>query len=533
MNTMKTLLSIASTVILGMLIVIIPTYALYNTTGGGTYRLQSTVTSSQSTVALSSFKEPVSNILYTMSYLNSSIEYGTIEPQTNTKEFISFSGITQNADGTATLTGVVRGLGFSYPYTSSSTLQQAHPAQAIFILSNPPQLTNQYANKNNNEVVVGEWSGITPTASADFATKAYVDSVVGGVVTTNQLVVAATAGETITAGQPVFYQTSDSRWYKAGTGTAEASSTVLGIAQGAGTAGVAISGGALLHGIDNNQSGLTSGSNYFIANTAGTIGLATTTRTVGKARSTTSLYFDPFFLSPTLPGTNSWTGNNTFSATTTVTATSSLTVGSFSVWQVGKQSQIFTSTGTTTFSVPSGITQALVEVQGSGGGGGGGSAANSGAPGGGGGGTCIKEVNLTGTTTVQVFIGTGGIGNYGGAGNDGTWSTFGTNGFYCSAKGGDGGGNQAGVAGVGGTAAGGDLNIKGGGGGYGSGAATSNEFSGIGGSAHFGGGGSAGYPNSGSGDSGGNYGGGASGGTSTLGATAGGVGANGMVRISW
>ena len=126
----------------------------YNPTGGGTYRLQSSITSTQTTVPLSSFKEPVSNLAYTMSYLNSSIEYGTIEPSNNTnKEFISFTGITQNSDGSATLTGVTRGLSFSYPYTASTTFQQAHAGQTIFILSNPPQLTNQYANKTNSESI--------------------------------------------------------------------------------------------------------------------------------------------------------------------------------------------------------------------------------------------------------------------------------------------------------------------------------------------------------------------------------------------
>lgn len=130
-----------------------PLFSAYSPSGGGTYRLLSSVGSSDTTVTLASFKEPVSNIRYTMSYLNSTIEFGTLEPQTNTKEFISFTGITQNSDGSATLTGVLRGLGFSYPYTASTTLQQSHPGQSIFILSNPPQLTNQYANKNNSETI--------------------------------------------------------------------------------------------------------------------------------------------------------------------------------------------------------------------------------------------------------------------------------------------------------------------------------------------------------------------------------------------
>lgn len=121
----------------------------YNPTGGQTYRLQSSISTTQSTITLTSFKEPVSNIKYTMSYLNSVIEFGTIDPNSSGKEFISFTGITQNNDGTATLTGVSRGLGFSYPFTASTTLASTHSGQAIFIISNPPQLYNQFYNLSN------------------------------------------------------------------------------------------------------------------------------------------------------------------------------------------------------------------------------------------------------------------------------------------------------------------------------------------------------------------------------------------------
>lgn len=166
----------------------------YNPTGGGTYRLQSSVTSSATSFTLASFKEPISNIPYTMTYLNSSIEYGTFEPQSGTKEFVSFSGITQNVDGTATITGAVRGLGFSYPYTASTTLTNPHPGQSIFILSNPPQLTNQYLNLlNSSQTVAGTNTfGATTTfsvspsltvdctsgsANTDICAKAYIDAV--------------------------------------------------------------------------------------------------------------------------------------------------------------------------------------------------------------------------------------------------------------------------------------------------------------------------------------------------------------------
>lgn len=163
----------------------VQTYGSFNPSGGQTYRLQSSISSTQSTVTLTSFKEPISGIKYTMAYLNSSIEYGTIDPQNNSsKEFVSFTGITQNSDGTALLTGVTRGLGFSYPYTASTTLASSHSGQSIFILSNPPQLTNQYAAKANNEWITGSWgfsvNATTTTncaTSSEYCNKAYVDAV--------------------------------------------------------------------------------------------------------------------------------------------------------------------------------------------------------------------------------------------------------------------------------------------------------------------------------------------------------------------
>lgn len=171
----------------------------FNPTGGGTYRLQSSISTTASTLTLTSFKEPVSNIAYTMTYLNSSIEYATIDPQNNSsKEFISFTGITQNSDNTATLTGVTRGLGFSYPYTASTTLAQPHSGQAIFILSNPPQLYNQFYNLANVSTstnilvfssttpprldsVAAQAGGTYIATTSEFATVAYVNTTGAGV----------------------------------------------------------------------------------------------------------------------------------------------------------------------------------------------------------------------------------------------------------------------------------------------------------------------------------------------------------------
>ncbi len=130
----------------------------FSPSGGSTYRLGQSIGTSDTTIKLSSFKEPVSNILYTMSYLGSTVEYGTLSPQSSISEFVSFSGITQNADGSATLTGVSRGLtrtpaGSSC--TASTTLAQPHAGQSIFILSDSPCLFSEYATKQNAQTISG------------------------------------------------------------------------------------------------------------------------------------------------------------------------------------------------------------------------------------------------------------------------------------------------------------------------------------------------------------------------------------------
>jgi hypothetical protein len=274
----------------------------YNPSAGQNYRLQSSIGSSDTTITLSSFAEPVSGTAYTMSYLNTTIAYGTLDPSTTRSEFISFTGITQNSDGTATLTGVTRGLSKSYPFTTSATYQQAHPGQSIFILSDTPQLFSEYAVKRNDESITGAWTASTPTTASGVATKGYVDSVAMGTTTVDKLVVAAIAGETVasgTLGNLMYLKSSDGRWYRTSANTASTVAGVqLGICQASSiTTGVAISGGVLTEGLDVNQSGLAAGTVYYAGNTLGTISSSagTVSRVIGQAKTATNLYFNTNF----------------------------------------------------------------------------------------------------------------------------------------------------------------------------------------------------------------------------------------------
>jgi hypothetical protein len=209
--------------------------------------------------------------------------------------------------------------------------------------------------------------------------------------------------------------------------------------------------------------------------------------------------------------------DDNFISTSTLLAATSTSIGAFPAWQIGKQLQVFSSTGTTTFPVPAGITKVGVWACGGGGGG---------SAGGGAGAACVfKNVDITGTTSIQVFVGSGGAGANGSPGGAGTWSTFGTNGFYLSAAPGSGGSSSANTGVVGPTASTGDLNFDGGEGYPSIDLAT--DQGGRGGDSQFGHGGR--NIITGTGSDGRKYGGGG-GGTSS---GTGGSGAQGIVFVSW
>lgn len=161
----------------------------FNPAAGDTYRLRSSIGTTDTSISLSEFKTPISSIPITMSVLDSDIGYGTIDPQSSTrKEFISFTGVTQNADGTATLTGVTRGLSFVSPFTASSTLRKSHPGQSIFILSDSPQLFEEYAPRRDSALITGDWNitgswgfdtaatTTTCTSDLEICNKTYIDN---------------------------------------------------------------------------------------------------------------------------------------------------------------------------------------------------------------------------------------------------------------------------------------------------------------------------------------------------------------------
>lgn len=129
--------------------------AKYYPFGGTTYNLGTSIGSTDTSIILSSFLEPVTGVPYTMVLLNTDIAFGTIAPKTTSSEFISFTGITQNANGSATLTGVTRGLAKKYPFTTDAAYKLPHSGQSQFIISDAPQVFQEYVSNVNDQTVGG------------------------------------------------------------------------------------------------------------------------------------------------------------------------------------------------------------------------------------------------------------------------------------------------------------------------------------------------------------------------------------------
>jgi hypothetical protein len=328
----------------------------------------------------------------------------------------------------------------------------------------------------------------TLTSSTELATKGYVDSVVtGGTINTDRIIVGSqTAGETVAAGSIVYFKSSDSRWWKTDADlVATVSNVQLGVALGSGTAGNPISGGVQIYGKCDSFTGLTATATYYVSNTAGAVSSSAGTISVvlGQAFSTTGIFFNP-----------------DSSAVTAISSTAGVAdagklIKSDATGLIDKSftttPTVVTFTASGTWTKPTGLKYAIVEIIG-GGGGGGSVTSSSGAGSGGGAGAYTKKLigaaSLGATETVT--IGAGGAANSAG-GN----STFGS---ILTSNGGAASGGDTDNPSAGGAASGGDVNINGG---YGKGGCEtgSAQSGGRGGDTPLGSGGTGGVGNAGGG----------------------------------
>lgn len=317
----------------------------------------------------------------------------------------------------------------------------------------------------------------TLSSATQIATKGYVDSVVsGGTVNSDRIILGSqTAGETVAAGNIVYFKSSDSRWWKADADlTATFTDVLLGVALGAGTAGNPVTDGVQIYGKCDSFTGLTATATYYLSNTAGGVSSSAGTNSViiGQAFSTTGIFFNPN-ISESQYAIASSAGVGDASKLIKTNASGLLDV----TFTTSPIVRTYLNAGSPhTWTKPTGLKYVIVEVQ-AGGGNGAADPGGDDAGGGGGGGGYSKKLiaaaSLGATETVTVGAATAN-------------SSFGT---HATATAGASGVTTSG--GAGGVGSNGDLNIKGSDGTNYDVNYTSAAQPGNGGASHLGGGGKA------------------------------------------
>lgn len=167
---------------------------------------------------LSSFKDIDGNLLT----MQGTVMTGTVEPSSGSQEEqIIFTGVTQNSNGTATLTGV-SSVAFASPYTTTSGFKKSHAGNTTFVLSDTAYLYSQYASLANTQTFTGSntfsISPIIPTVASTATTQAasvgYVNSVAiaGGAKASNTVFgITQLSVAPATASVPIAVGTNDPR----------------------------------------------------------------------------------------------------------------------------------------------------------------------------------------------------------------------------------------------------------------------------------------------------------------------------------
>lgn len=300
----------------------------------------------------------------------------------------------------------------------------------------------------------------------ELATVGYVlDTVSGGTIAFDQQTVSGTAGATFSAGDLVYLDEVDQEWKLCDADTAATVEGVMrGIALGAGSDGVAISGGVHLQG-SYTTTGLTAGALYYASNTAGGLSTSagTTKHIVGVALSTTRLWVIPHNRQTlSTRQIDALAGGGDFG--TPSSTNKFVTQARLSDPSTAPVVRTYLNSGSPhTWTKPSGLKYIVVEAVGGGGGGSGYDTDGTGGPAGAGaGGGYAKKLipaSSLGTTETATVGAAGSGGNSDGVATVGTSGGNTTFGSHVTANGG--GGGTSANPGAGGTATGGDINITG------------------------------------------------------------------------
>ncbi len=117
-------------------------------------------------IVLQDFTDIYGNVLTMSDFADKG--YGSCEPDSVNEESFTFTGVSANANGTYTLTGVSTALAVS-PYTETSGLVRGHAGGTKVVISDTTAFWNTFANKTNDETITGQWTfdvfPITPSNS--------------------------------------------------------------------------------------------------------------------------------------------------------------------------------------------------------------------------------------------------------------------------------------------------------------------------------------------------------------------------------
>lgn len=256
-------------------------------TDGTTIVVQAFVDSDGNTVALSDF--------------GGSYFYVVIK-QGSKIEIIKCDGITQNADGSASLSIATSGRSIppKSPFTGAST-GKAFQTGAELIVTNDPATMAEFAQLGEDNAFTGDntfsnfptkTGSTTPTNDGHFVTLAYLNSVVLGDATVSALKSTVTFGEDVSEGDPVYFKTSDGKWWRA---YANDAATCIGVQLGiADEDALADAAGAVVRaGRKGSFTGLTNGTVYLtdaggVSDTAGSYIVH-----LGTAVAADTVYVDP------------------------------------------------------------------------------------------------------------------------------------------------------------------------------------------------------------------------------------------------
>lgn len=151
-------------------------------------------------ITLTSLTDIYGNVLTMANF--GSLGFITLEPDTTNAEGATFTGVTANANGTYTLTGVKTVLAV-FPYTQTSGLVRSHAGGTKVVVTDNVSFWNTFPNKANAETITGKYTfpgdnTNRPTNGTDVDTTTVTDLVTYGQLQRTSIAGATVSSTTVT-----------------------------------------------------------------------------------------------------------------------------------------------------------------------------------------------------------------------------------------------------------------------------------------------------------------------------------------------